>query len=123
MLQTFLSPEFRRVRIATLAIVALTVLPLPLGFVEVAVAEALGIYGLYLTLPMVCIVLLGVLAVESRWSRRVLRALAVSLLSLTGLYILYFALWTGPFILLAIPPVAVVVMTCRRLIAAASLRD
>ena len=118
-LQSFLSPELRRVRIAVVAIVALNVLALALGFIEEDLVVVLGVVGLYLTLPMVAIVALVLLAVERIRSPRRLRALGIFLIAVTLPYALFWALWVGPLML---PPVVVVLVVCRRLFTAANLR-
>jgi hypothetical protein len=116
MLGTLLSSDFRRVRMLSIAIVAATVLPLPLGFVDEEIAVFLVVYGLYLTLPMVCIVGAAALAVHRLRTAWALRSLGIVLLVLTAPYTALWALWIGPFVL---PPVAAVFLACRRLFATA----
>ena len=92
----------------------LCVLALPFGFLEVAVAEVAGLYGLYFALPAVVAWCLD--AVRVRLPRFVQRTLGVLILLVTILAIAFWIFWTGPWFVFALPPTAVVLIVAVRLL-------
>jgi hypothetical protein len=96
----------------------LTVLALPFGFIEVAVAEVAGFYGLYFALPAVVAWCLD--AFRCRLPRFVQRTLGGLTLVVAIPAVAYLLLWTGPLFIFAVPPTAVVLIVAFRLLRARS---
>jgi hypothetical protein len=108
----------RPLTLATFGPASVTVLALPVGFIEVRVAEIAGFYGLYFALPAVVAWCLG--AGRLRLPRLLQRTLGLLILVVTIPSIAFWIFWMGPLLVFAVPAAAVVVIVAFRLLRAGS---
>jgi hypothetical protein len=110
----------RPLTITTFGPALLTVVALPIGFIEEGVAVLAGVYGLYFALPAVVAWCLDYF--RSRLPRFVQRTLGVLIVLVAIPAVVFWLFWTGLLFGFAVPPTAVVLIVAFRLLRASPPR-
>ena len=106
-------PSVRPLTLATFGPALLTVLALPLGFIDEGIAVVAGVYGLYFILPATVAWSLDLLRSRLPWWLQ--RTLGILILLVAIPAIAFWLLFTGPLFAFALPPTAVVLIVAFRL--------